>query len=136
MGSSYIKLPTEFDHPRKRLISIRNKDQKCFLWCHVRHINPKKDHPGKIKKDDRRLASNLDYDGIEFPVTERDFKKIEVQNNISVNVFDYEDTSVFPIYISDKNFEDSMDLLLLFEDNKSHYVYIKDFHVYVSQNKK
>ena len=48
LGSSYIKLPTELDHPRKRLINIRNKDQKCFLWCHVRHINPKKDHPGKI----------------------------------------------------------------------------------------
>ena len=48
LGSSYIKLPTELDHPRKGLINIRNKDQKCFLWRHVRHINPKKDHPGKI----------------------------------------------------------------------------------------
>ena len=35
LGSSYIKLPTELDHPRIGLISIRNKDQKCFLWCHV-----------------------------------------------------------------------------------------------------
>ena len=35
LGSSYIKLPTELDHPRKGLISIRNKDQKYFLWCHV-----------------------------------------------------------------------------------------------------
>ena len=42
LGSSYIKLPTELDHPRKGLINIRNKDQKCFSWCHVRHINPKK----------------------------------------------------------------------------------------------
>ena len=80
LGSSYIKLPTELDHPRIGLISIRNKDQKCFLWCHVWHINPKKDHPGKIKKDGERLASI--YDGIVFPVKEKDFKKIEVQNNI------------------------------------------------------
>ena len=28
LGSSYIKLPTELDHPRKGLINIRNKDQK------------------------------------------------------------------------------------------------------------
>ena len=35
---------------------------------------------------------------------------------------------VFPIYISKKKFEDSMDLLLLTEDNRSHYVYIKDFN--------
>ena len=34
---------------------------------------------------------------------------------------------VFPIYISDQKFEDFMDLLLLTNNNKSHYVYIKDF---------
>ena len=34
---------------------------------------------------------------------------------------------VFPIYISDQKFEDCMDLLLLTNNNKSHYVYIKDF---------
>ena len=49
LGSSYIKLPTELDHPRKGLINIRNKDQKCFLWCYVRHINPKKDHQKKLR---------------------------------------------------------------------------------------
>ena len=31
------------------------------------------------------------------------------------------------IYISDQKCEDSMDLLLLIDNNKSHYVYIKDF---------
>ena len=62
-----------------------------------------------------------------FPVTE----KIEVQNNISVNVFGYEDKLVFPIYISNKNFDNSMDLLFLLEDNKSHYVYIKDFNTFM-----
>ena len=126
LGSSYIKLPTELDHPRKGLISIRNKGQKCFLWCHVRRINPKKDHPGKIKKDDKRLSSNLSYDGIVSPVKEKDFKKIKVQKNISVNMFGYENKLVFPIYISSKDFDDSIDLLLLLEDNKTHYVYIKD----------
>ena len=35
---------------------------------------------------------------------------------------------VFPIYISNKKFEDLVDLLLLIEDNRSHYVYIKDFN--------
>ena len=46
VGSSYIDLPIELKHPRKGLINIKNKDQKFFLWCHVRHINPSKDHPG------------------------------------------------------------------------------------------
>ena len=58
---------------------------------------------------------------------EKDFNKIEVKNNICINVFGYENGLVFPIYVSDKKFEDSMDLLLLIDDDKSHYVYVKDF---------
>ena len=46
--SSYIDLSIELKHPRKGLKNIKNKDQKCFLWCHVRHINPSKDHPREI----------------------------------------------------------------------------------------
>ena len=41
-GSSDIILPAELRSSRKGLISIKNKDQKYFLWCHVRHINPSK----------------------------------------------------------------------------------------------
>ena len=101
LGSSYIDLPIEIKHPRKGLISIKNNDQKCFLWCHVRHINPSKDHPGETKKIDKRLASSLNYDGIEFPLKENDFSKIEVKNNICINVFGYENGLVFPIFISE-----------------------------------
>ena len=50
-GNSYIELPIELRSPRKGLINIRNNDQKCFLWCHVRHINPSKEHPQeKLRK--------------------------------------------------------------------------------------
>ena len=35
-GSSYLKLPKELDHPRKRLISIQNIDEsECCKWCLV-----------------------------------------------------------------------------------------------------
>ena len=71
MGSSYIELPIELKNPKRGLINIKNNDQKCFLWCHVRHINPSKEHPGRIWEADERLASNLNYDGIEFPVEEK-----------------------------------------------------------------
>ena len=59
---------------------------------------------------------------------EKGFDKIEVKNNICINVFGYENGLVFRIYISNKKFEDSIDLLLLIDDDKSHYVYIKDFN--------
>ena len=72
---------------------------------------------------------------------EEDFNKIEVKNNICINLFGYENKLVFPIYVSDQKFKDSMDLLLLIDDDKSHYVYIKDFdrfmfHKTKNKNKK
>ena len=48
LGISYIDLAIELRSPRKGLINIKSKDQKCLLWCHARHINPFKDHPGRI----------------------------------------------------------------------------------------
>ena len=59
---------------------------------------------------------------------EKDFSTIEVKNNICINVFRYGNELVFPVYVSDKKFENSIDLLLLIDDEKSHYVYIKDFN--------
>ena len=70
-----------------------------FLLCHARHINISKEHPERI---DQEIAEKLDYDGIEFPVQEKDFSEIEVKNNLCVNVFGYESGLLFPIYVSDK----------------------------------
>ena len=39
LGSSYIDLPIKLKHPKKGLINMKNNDQKCFLWCHIRHTN-------------------------------------------------------------------------------------------------
>ena len=57
---------------------------------------------------------------------EKDFNKIEIKN-VCINVFAYEKMLIFPIYVSDQNFKDSMDLLLLKNNNNSRYVYIKYF---------
>ena len=75
-----MDLPFELKSPRKGLINIKNKDQKCFLWCHVRHINPSKEHSERIKRNVNKIAEKLDYDEIEFPAQEKDFNKIEVKN--------------------------------------------------------
>ena len=49
-----MESPVELRSPRKGLINIKNKDQKCFLCCHVRHINPLKEHPEGITKKDKK----------------------------------------------------------------------------------
>ena len=98
-----------------------------FLWCHVRHFNPVNIHPERITKNDKKLANDLDYDGVEFPVREKGFSKIERKNNICINVFYYDNKLTFPIYISNQIFENSIDFLLVIDENKSHYMYIKDY---------
>ena len=99
--------------------------------CHVRHINPVKIHPERIKQKDKEFVNDINYDGIEFPVSKIFFSKIETKNNICNNVFCYEKKMTFSIYISDQQFENSMDLLLISDKDKSHYVYIKDFDRYI-----
>ena len=83
-GSFCMDLPVELRSPRQGLINIKNKNQ-CFLWCHARHIDPLKEYPERIKKTDKKIAGKLDYDGIEFPMQQKDFNKIEVKNNICIN---------------------------------------------------
>ena len=46
-------------------------------------------------------------------------------------MFGYENKLVFPIYISDKKYKGTIDLLLLINDDQSHYVYIKDFNTFM-----
>ena len=84
-------------------------------------------HPQRITKADRNMVNDLHYDGIKFPVSGKDFGEIEKGNNISINAFCYEKKLVCPIHVSDQIFEDCIDLMFTTNENKSHYVYIKDF---------
>ena len=84
-------------------------------------------HPERITQNDKKLVNDLNYDGIEFTVLKNDFSKIEKKNNLCINVYCYENKLTFPIYLSDQKFENSIDLLLVIDENNLHYVYIKDF---------
>ena len=58
-----------------------------FLWCMLRHINPVKVHPERITKEDKELVNDLDYDGIEFPVRQKDFSEIETKTTFALTTF-------------------------------------------------
>ena len=135
-GSSYIKLPQELRNSAKGLINMKNKDNECFRWCHIRHLNPQDNDPQRIKMTDKQYIEKLDYSSIEFPVTVKQINKIEKQNNICINLFGYEEKQKFPIYISKEKYQDHMELLLITEGENKHYVLIKDFNKFMfSQTK-
>ena len=135
-GSSYMELPMELRNPKKGLINIKNKDDECFRWCHIRHLNPQTEHPERIKKEDKKIINELNYERIEFPLSQKHYNKVEKQNSIRINVFGYEDGQPFPIHISKKTFEDQMNLLLITKDEKKHYVLIKDFSSFMYNQSK
>ena len=125
-GSSYLELPKSLRHNMKGLINIINYDEKCFLWCHVRHLNPQEDNPNRVKKVDRVFAEKLNYRGIRFPVEISQIGRVEKQNEICVNVFGYANR-VVKLRQSKETYKDVLNLLLIERDGKSHYVLIKDF---------
>ena len=98
------------------------------MWCHVRHLNLDGQKLHRITKKDRDVCKKLNYQGVDFPVSKKDYGKIEDLNSICVNVFCYENKVVFPVYLSDQCFIDCLDLLLISDKFVSHYVYIKDFN--------
>ena len=73
----------------------------------------------------------MNYEEIEFPVSQNHYNKVEKQNSIRINVFGYEDGQSFPIHISKETFKDQINLLLITKDEKKHYVLIKDFNAFM-----
>ena len=133
-GRSYFSLPGELRHHRKGLINIKNDDNQCFRWCHVRHINPLEHHNERITQKDRKIAQTLDYTGVTFPVTIRDMGRIEKQNKININAYLYNEDGkyVTPYRNSETEYGDTLNVLLIERETereyKQHYVYIKDFN--------
>ena len=135
-GSSYIKLPQELRYSAKGLINMKNNDNECFRWCHIRHLNQRDKNPQRVKKTDKEYIEKLDYSSIEFPVTVKQINKIEKQNDICINLFGYEEKQKFPIYISKEKYQDHMELLLITEGENKHYVLIKDFNKFMFKQSK
>ena len=72
----------------------------------------------------------MNYKGIGFPLSKKNYNKVEKQNRIRINVFCYNNNKKepFPIHLSKEKFENEMNLLLIEKDGNKHYVLIKDFN--------
>ena len=51
-------------------------------------------------------------------------------------MFCYENNLVFPVHISAEKLENYMGLLMITDENKSYYVYIKDFNRFMCNKTK
>ena len=62
-----------------------------------------------------------------FPLDINDYEKNKDRFRMQVNVFSYEN-QVYPVHISKKSYDRTLNLLLTTEKGKSHYVFIEDFN--------
>ena len=65
------------------------------------------------------MINDLDFERIKFPFSKKYYCRIERQNNICTKVFCYENGLTYAVYVSDQKFEDSMDFLLISDENMS-----------------
>ena len=64
-------MPDKLRNSMKSLINIKNNDNKCFLWCHIKHLNPLQTHHERIIKADKIIVNDLDYADVKFPVSKK-----------------------------------------------------------------
>ena len=126
-GETWIPLPKEQAN-KKAIINIKNTDNKCFLWCVLRALNPREKNPQRIDKELKLKENTLNMDGIEYPVILKDIDKFENKNpTISITVFGYKEKGVHPLRNSnDMNREHKIRLMLIEKDGVQHYCLVKN----------
>ena len=121
-GSSYTPLP-DFIKNTNSIINIKNKDEKCFLWCCIasRHL-PDRDCE-RIKQYEQ-FKDEFKYDENDMPMKLIKIMKFEKANNVNINVYTSEDQDTkYPIHISKQKNKETINLFYY----NNHYSLIKNF---------
>ena len=126
---SYIKLPDAITN-RKATINIQNEDDKCFMYCLGRALdpNPEKSHLERVNKHLKDVCHELGLDQIKMPVSMKDIPKIEEKFNISINIFGHKGADIHPLSLTKLTGRKHVDLLVTSDATTNHYVLIKDFN--------
>ena len=134
-GSSYIDLPKWIKN-KEAIINIKNRDDKCFLWCILRYLYPK-EKDGQYLKDLRKYEFSLNTKGITFPMKIKDISKFEKLNPEipGINVFSNDNMTIYPLRMAERDCKNTIDLFFYEEEGVSHYSLIKNFHRLVKSQK-
>ena len=141
-GSFYLALPSELQGVRS-LVNIRNHlDNKCFLYCFTTAYHL---FYGPLLQSDawRTVTSPPLYSSnnpsthqairdFDLPMGFKNMANFEILNNVHVNVFRYE-KQLFPLHLSKNyDFEFTLHLLILQDDQIYHCFQYK--HIETSQS--
>ena len=135
-GSSYIELPKDV-YNTKAVVNVKNKDQECFKWSVLAALHPA-DHNAERLTHYQPYKDELNFDGINFPVTIDQISKFEKQNpGISVTVIGIDKPEkkgvvlpsvLFPLRVSDQRKEKHVVLLYWEQNEQYHYAWVKNLN--------
>ena len=85
-GGSYIDFP-KWLKDKKSTINPKNNDYKCFQYAVTLALNYDKinNHPDRISKI-KPFIEEYNWKDIDFPSTSKDWKKIELNNEVALNI--------------------------------------------------
>ena len=98
-----MKFPAEFKSRKKGLINIKTNNQKCFLWCHVRHINPVKIHPEELHGKIKNLLTILIMTELNFLCEKKILARLKKRTIFALTCFDMKTDRLFQFTFQIKN---------------------------------
>ena len=125
-GASYTPTPSAIA-VKKAVLNIKNRDQRCFLYCILAFLFPNKNNAEKVSSYNKYL-SELEYKGIEMSMAVTDIEKFEKMKDLIINVYGCTEdgTYIWPRRISKIRGKDAINLLMLENGDNYHYVLIKN----------
>ena len=107
----------------------------CFIWSVLAHLHQMDMHAKRVNKY-QPFLHQLNGESMDFPTPVHQIPDFEKNNNVSINVFGWEEKEVVPVQLSRHDSETVINLLLISEDNKRHYCLIRNFSRLMNYRKK
>ena len=129
-GGSYIDSP-KWLKDKKSPINPKSNDDKCFQYAVALALNLDDidNHPERISKI-KPFIDQYNWKDIDFPATSKDWKKIELNNEIALNILyvPHNTKKIHVAYKSKHNLTREKQIILLMIGNgkKWHYLTVKN----------
>ena len=142
VGNSYIDLPEGLKR-KQAMINIKNEDDYCFAYCIAYADSPVEKNADRVSKYKDTAKRYIEEWKHTYPMRVQDISKFEAQFDKCINVYHYNHDKdgyhFMPLHVSSKACEvpeQCINLMLIKEEEKSHYVYIKSMSALLYANNK
>ena len=133
VAMSYIPTPKKLAL-KKAIENTRNEDNECFKWACMASLHPQGKNGERISKY-KEYVKLYNWNDITFPTSIDNIETFETNNNLSINVYKYDELNenVIPLRLSKvltpKHITENthINLLIIQNDEKLHYTSIKTY---------